>query len=185
MFSHLLKSGCRAVHNSDVFEVVAEVGFMHFICVILCNLVVSEEFIMYQIHRKYKLLNYMNYSSDLLWFQMGLCVVVCFDRIHCYHTFFVVVLGICRCIVIFCKEESYKLFAVFICVCKLVINEYCICIGSYFDVCNVNFNLCACFCENKRSSDVVAVVNTIVQVGHQIHIYTRGYMTCSLIGVRI
>jgi len=30
IFSLLLKRGCRAVHDTDVFEVAAEVSFMHF-----------------------------------------------------------------------------------------------------------------------------------------------------------
>ena len=38
IFSLFLKRGCRAVCNTDVFEVVAEVSFMHFSCVTLLSM---------------------------------------------------------------------------------------------------------------------------------------------------
>ena len=53
---------------------------------------------------------------------------------------------------ILCKEESYKVFSVFIRACKLVTDEYrvcvcvCVCVYTYvscFEVYNTNFNLCA------------------------------------------
>lgn len=91
-------------------------------------------------------------------------MVICFDKIHFVSQIFVVV-GVYRCVMISCKAENYKVFAVFICVCKLVTDEQCVCISSCFNVYNANFNLYAWLCDNKKSSDVVAVWNLTVHVG--------------------
>jgi len=71
-------------------------------------------------------------------------MVICFDKIHLVLHIF------CSCVYrCICKAESYKVFSVFIYACKLVTDEYCLCVCvcvylcSYFEVDNTNFNLCA------------------------------------------